>query len=70
MEAEEGHCESSGICGRRWRWVQRMQSLPEIREDMTDPGWRNIADQLGVRPLIDLSAKWPPGFKVDRLLEA
>ena len=46
------------------------ESLPEIRGDTTNPGWRNIADRLSVRPLIDLLAKWPPGFKVDRLIEA
>ena len=69
VEAVEGRCKSSGICGRRWRWVEDAESLPEIRGDTTNSGWRNIADRLSVRPLIDLPVKWPPGLKVDCLLE-
>ena len=33
------------------------ESLPEFRGDTVNPGWRNMADRLGVRPLIDLPAK-------------
>ena len=27
VEAVEGRCKSLGICGRRWRWVRRMQRV-------------------------------------------
>ena len=29
---EEGRCKSLGICGRRWRWVQRMQRVCQSLE--------------------------------------
>ena len=32
VEAEEGRCTSSGICGRHWRWVQRMQRVCQSSE--------------------------------------
>ena len=32
VEAVEGRCKSSGICGRRWRWVQRMQRVSQSSE--------------------------------------
>ena len=32
VEAVEGRCRSSGICGSRWRWVQRMQRVRQRSE--------------------------------------
>jgi len=34
VEAVEGRCKSSGICGRRWRWVQRMWRVSQSSEGM------------------------------------
>ena len=31
--------------------AEDVESLPEFRGDTANPGWRNIADRLGVRPL-------------------
>ena len=33
------------------------ETLLEFRADTANPGWRNIADLLGVEPLIELPAK-------------
>ena len=32
VEAAEERCKSSGICGRHWRWVQRMQRVCQSSE--------------------------------------
>ena len=37
--------------------TEDVESLPEFRGDTANPGWSNIADRLGVTPLIDLPAK-------------
>ena len=31
VEAVEGRCKSSGICGRRWRWVEDAESARDQR---------------------------------------
>ena len=51
--------------------AEDVESLPEFRGDTANPGWRNIADRLGVRPLrlIFLRSR-PTGVKVDHQLEA
>jgi hypothetical protein len=36
VEAVEGRCKSSGICGRHWRWAQRMWRVSRSSEGI----WR------------------------------
>ena len=45
VEAVEGRCKSLGSFGPGTEDVER---LPEFREDTTNPGWRNMADRLGL----------------------
>ena len=47
--------ESVAATGDRYRGCRAC--LPEFRGDTANIGWRNMADRLGFRPLIDLFAK-------------
>ena len=52
VEAVEGRCKSSGTCGCHWGMgTEDVESLSDSREDKANPGWRNMADRLGVRPV-------------------